>query len=157
MPASENGWTRSCWWPITSAGVSNVRRSLAVRRGAAEEQALQHRGARLRVLAHLVEHDVEPATAAPRDPPRAARERAASRGSPNVSATISGVNASAQPSSALSSTGISITIPRRRSGASDGGLERGVRAQRRAQHDRLVDLEVVEQRDDLARRTSVIE
>ena len=39
-------------------------------------------------------------------------------GSPNVSATISGVNASAQPSSALSSTGISITMPRSRSGAS---------------------------------------
>ena len=28
MPASENGWTGSRWWPITSAGVSIVRRSL---------------------------------------------------------------------------------------------------------------------------------
>ena len=40
-------------------------------------------------------------------------------GSPKVSATISGVNAIAQPSSALSSTGISITIPRSRVGASE--------------------------------------
>ena len=38
-------------------------------------------------------------------------------GSPNVSATIHGVNAIAQASSALSSTGISTTIPRSRSGA----------------------------------------
>ena len=36
-----------------------------------------------------------------------------------MSATISGVNAIAQASSALSSTGISITIPRRRAGASE--------------------------------------
>ncbi len=40
-------------------------------------------------------------------------------GAPAVRATISGVKASAQPSSAWSSTGISITIPRRRSGASE--------------------------------------
>ena len=38
-------------------------------------------------------------------------------GSPKLSAIISGVNASAHASSALSSTGISITMPRRRSGA----------------------------------------
>ena len=38
-------------------------------------------------------------------------------GSPTLSATISGVNASAQASSAESSTGISMTMPRRRSGA----------------------------------------
>ena len=37
-------------------------------------------------------------------------------GSPKVSAHISGVKAIAQPSSALSSTGISTTIPRTRSG-----------------------------------------
>ena len=70
-------------------------------------------------------------------------------GSPKLSATISGVKASAQASSAPSSTGISITMPRSRSGASDGRLERGVGAQRRAEHDRLLDLEVVEQRDHL--------
>ena len=40
-------------------------------------------------------------------------------------------------------------MPRSRSGASDGDLERHVRAQRRAADDRLVDLEVVEQADDL--------
>ena len=40
-------------------------------------------------------------------------------GSPNVSAISSGVNAIAQASSALSSTGISITMPRTREGASD--------------------------------------
>ena len=49
---------------------------------------------------------------------RAAAESIRIAGSPNVSATISGVKASAQPSSALSSTGISTTMPRRRSGAS---------------------------------------
>ena len=36
---------------------------------------------------------------------------------PKVRPSISGVKATAQPSSALSSTGISITMPRRRSGA----------------------------------------
>jgi hypothetical protein len=40
-------------------------------------------------------------------------------GSPTVSANISGVNATAQASSALSSTGISTIIPRSRSGASE--------------------------------------
>ncbi len=39
-------------------------------------------------------------------------------GSPNVSATRIGVNVSALASSPLSSTGISITIPRSRPGAS---------------------------------------
>ena len=38
-------------------------------------------------------------------------------GSPKLSAIISGVNASAQASSAPSSTGISMTMPRSRSGA----------------------------------------
>ena len=70
-------------------------------------------------------------------------------GSPKVSATISGVKATAQPSSALSSTGISITMPRTRSGAGRRGLERDVRAERGAADDRLVELEVVEQRDHL--------
>jgi hypothetical protein len=37
--------------------------------------------------------------------------------SPNVRETSSGVKASAQPSSALSSTGISTSMPRTRSGA----------------------------------------
>lgn len=40
-------------------------------------------------------------------------------GAPKVSEIISGVNAIAQPSSALSSTGISISIPRTRSGAAE--------------------------------------
>ena len=40
-------------------------------------------------------------------------------GSPKLSATISGVNASAHASSAPSSTGISMTMPRSRSGASE--------------------------------------
>ena len=47
------------------------------------------------------------------------RDSARITGSPTVSAIISGVNATAQASSALSSTGISTTIPRSRSGASD--------------------------------------
>ena len=150
MPASENGWMRSYWWPITSAGVLQLAPLLARRRGAAEEQALQHRGARLRVLADPVEQDVGlPRQRPPRDAaaPRAPARRIA--GSPAVSATISGVKASAQPSSAWSSTGISITMPRKRSGACGDGLERRVGAQRRAHHDRLGLAQVVEQRDDL--------
>ena len=62
---------------------------------------------------------------------------------------MSGVNASAHASSALSSTGISITMPRRRSGAYAADLERRVGAQRGPEHHGLLDLEVVEQRDRL--------
>ena len=50
---------------------------------------------------------------------RASRETAFITGSPTVSAISSGVNATAHASSALSSTGISTTMPRSRSGASD--------------------------------------
>jgi hypothetical protein len=50
---------------------------------------------------------------------RASRDTTFITGSPTVSATSSGVNATAQASSALSSTGISTTMPRSRSGASD--------------------------------------
>ena len=56
------------------------------------------------------------------------------------------MNATAQASSALSSTGISTTIPRSRCGRERRDLERHVRAERRAADDRLVDAEVVEQR-----------
>ena len=146
MPASENGWTGSRRWPITSVGVAIVRRSL--RCGAMRPKnspcstaapgagpgARGRRGCR------------PPTAAAGR---RAPAWTARISGSPKLSAIISGVNASAQASSAPSSTGISITMPRRRSGARRGGLERGVRAQRGAEHDRLLDLEVVEQRDHL--------
>ena len=152
IPASENGWMMSWRWPMTSAGARRAPLR-AVRRGAAEEQALDHRRARLGVLAQRVEHDVEP-------PRHAAGGVAACRAetrridrSPKVSATISGVNASAQPSSALSSTGISIDHPAQPLRRLDGGLERRVGAQRRAQHDGLVDLEVVEQRDRPRGRT----
>ena len=48
---------------------------------------------------------------------RVSHETARMSGSPSVSAVISGVKASAQPSRALSSTGISMTMPRTRSGA----------------------------------------
>ena len=48
--------------------------------------------------------------------PRGRRQRAHD-GSPNVSETSIGVKASAQPSRALSSTGISTIMPRTRSGA----------------------------------------
>ena len=40
-------------------------------------------------------------------------------GAPSVSPSMSGVKATAQPISAWSSTGISITMPRSRSGASE--------------------------------------
>ena len=122
----------------------------AVRRGPLREQALEHGGARRRVLAHGVEQHVgRPRHGALRARGASSRESARITGSPTVSATISGVNATAQASSALSSTGISTTIPRSRSGASDADLERRVRAERRAADDRLVDAEVVEQRDDV--------
>ena len=118
----------------------------AVRRRPAGEDPLEHGGARRGLLADGVEQDVRrPRDARLRHHPRDASEPFIS-GSPAVSATISGVNATAQASSALSSTGISSTIPRSRSGASRRDLERGVRAQRRAADDRLVELEVVEQR-----------
>ena len=75
-------------------------------------------------------------------------------GSPNVTATRKGVNASALPSSPLSSTGISSTRPAQPLGVRGGDLESGVGAERGAHHDRLLDAEVVHKRDDLARRRS---
>ena len=67
------------------------------------------------------------------------------------------MKASAQPSSALSSTGISITMPRSRSGASAAASSAVLAPSDVPSDDRLVDLEVVEQRDHLLRRRSVIE
>ena len=75
-------------------------------------------------------------------------------GAPKVRLTSSGVKASAQPSSALSSTGISTTMPREPIRRGGGDLERHVRAERGAADDRLVEPEVVEQRDRPARRRS---
>ena len=151
-PASENGCTMSRWWPITSAGVSNLRRSVAVRRRCAPKKrpcstaalGLGRPGARCR-------GGCRPATAARGIAPRDRRSARIS-GSPTVSATISGVKASAQPSSALSSTGISITMPRRRSGASEAASSAVLAPSDVPSDHRLVDLEVVEQRDHLARR-----
>ena len=71
-------------------------------------------------------------------------------GAPNVSEISSGVNAIAHPSSALSSTGISITMPRTREGASDATSSVVFAPERRAADHGLVDLEVIEQRHDLA-------
>ena len=108
----------------------------------------------LRVLADRVEHDVGQHGSAARAP-RA--RRAATRritGSPKVSATISGVNAIAQPSSALSSTGISITMPRSRSGASDATSSVTLAPSDVPPTTASSTLEVVEQRDDLLGRTT---
>ena len=91
----------------------------------------------------------------PRGTVRAVRASHRIPGSPAVSAIMIGVNAIAQPISAWSSTGISITIPRTRSGAGDGGLERHVGAQRRPEHDRLRLVEMVEQRDHLAPKAGI--
>ena len=71
-------------------------------------------------------------------------------GSPTVSATISGVNATAHASSALSSTGISMHHPAQALGRGGGDFQRGVGAERRPADDGLVELEVVEQRHDVA-------
>ena len=98
MPASENGCTGSRRWPSTSVGVWNVAPLVAVRRDAPEEQALQQRAAGPGFLADEVEHHVavvrQQRAAAPRASPRAS---SFITGSPNVSATSSGVNASALP------------------------------------------------------------
>ena len=147
---SQNGWTGSRRWPMTSAGrVERAPLGLR-RRDAAEEQALQDGGADGAGSWRIVSSPSRPAAARRRaGPARAARATRRMTGSPKVSATISGVKAIAQPSSALSSTGISTTMPRTRSGASSAGLQRRVGAQRGAGDDGLVDLEVVEQRDDL--------
>ena len=70
-------------------------------------------------------------------------------GAPKVSPTRIGVKNAAQASIALSSTGISMTMPRTRSGACDGDLERRVGAQRGAADHRLIELEVVHERQHL--------
>ena len=80
MPASENGW-------IEVVLVADHQRRRLDRRGArsrggadaAEEQALQHGGARLRVLADPVEQDVGLPRQRRRGTSRAARASAASR------------------------------------------------------------------------------
>ena len=70
-------------------------------------------------------------------------------GPPYRMASSIGRKATPQAIIAPSRTGISMTIPRSRSGRQRGGLQRDVRAERRPGHDGLVELEVVEQRDDL--------
>ena len=104
---------------MTSAGLVNVRRS--VRCGAVRPAKTPCRTAALgagswRTVSSsmLAAHGMRASGSR-----RVSRETAFMTGSPTVSATISGVNATAQASSALSSTGISITMPRSRSGASD--------------------------------------
>ena len=139
MSASEKGCTGSRGWPITSAGGVEGAALGAVRRRAAEEDPLQHaalgpgswrrRRARARARAGR----------------SLARDRAGARvptrfmtGSPNVSASSSGVNASAQAGIALSSTGISMHHRRAVARARvEATLERDVGAQRGAADDRL--------------------
>ena len=65
------------------------------------------------------------------------------------------MNAIAQPSSALSSTGISTSMPAHALGRGRGGLQGRVRAQRRAADHGLFHLEVVEQRDRLAPKACI--
>ena len=91
----------------------------AVRGDAREEQPLQQRAAGPGLLADQVEQDVAIGGRSRRGTARAARASSFITGSPNVSATSIGVNVSALGSSPLSSTGISITIPRNRSGAAE--------------------------------------
>ena len=81
---------------------------------------------------------------------RAARPSRRATGAPKVSPTSSGVNASAQPSSALSSTGISTSSPRTRSGAAAAASSAALAPSDVPPITACVDLEVVEQRDRLA-------
>ena len=111
-------------------------------------------GARRRSAPGSWDSAVQPQLEQERDAARGAppgRPRATTfiTGSPKVSANSSGVNAAAQAGIALSSTGISMIIPRSRSGAERGHLERDVGPQRGAADDRLLELEVVEQRHRL--------
>ena len=81
---------------------------------------------------------------------RAARAIMRATGAPSVSPSISGVKATAQPISAWSSTGISITMPRRRSGASEATSSVVLAPSEVPITTASLDLEVVEQRHDLA-------
>ena len=81
---------------------------------------------------------------------RASRATTRITGAPMVTATSSGANATALPTSALSRTGISSTMPRSRSRRQRGHLERDVGAERGASDHGLVELEVVEEGDDVA-------
>ena len=93
---------------------------------------------------------MSPSSQVPRGTSRAPRPSSRATGAPNVRPTSSGVKAMAQPSSALSSTGISISMPLHPLRCGGGGLERGVRAQRGAADHRLLHPDVVKQRDRLA-------
>ena len=81
---------------------------------------------------------------------RVTRESPFISGSPTVSATISGVKATAQASSALSSTGISSTIPRSRSGAAEATSSVVFAPSDVPPTTASSTLEVVEQRDHVA-------
>ena len=107
----------SHWWPITSAGVSNVRRS--VRCGAVRPKNRPCSTAALGSGRWRTVSSTMSSCHGSGGTRRVTADSSRIAGAPNVSATSSGVKAIAQPSSALSSTGISITIPRRRSGASE--------------------------------------
>ena len=150
IPASENGCTMSYWWPITSAGAVNVAPLLARRRGAPEEQALQHGGARLRVLADPVEQDVE----LPRQP--AARHAAGREGQRAHAALARGQREHQRREGDRAAEQRVVEHrhldhhPAHPLGRLRGHLERDVRAQRGAQHDRLGLVQVVEQRHHLA-------
>ena len=147
--ASENGCTGSRGWPITRAGVSNVSRSDCG--GAVRPKNRPWMTAALGAGSWRTQSST---TSPQKGRPRLGTARAPAwtifiTGSPNVSAIISGVKAIAQPSSALSSTGISMIMPRSRSGRDRGHAQRDVGAQRGAADDGVLDVEVVEQADGL--------
>ncbi len=116
MPASENGWTGSRRWPMTSVVVWIRRRS--ERCGAMRPKNRPWSTAAPGAGSWRTVSTRMSAAHGSRGTRRAPACTARISGSPKLSAIISGVKASAQASSAPSSTGISITMPRSRSGAS---------------------------------------
>ena len=150
MPASENGWIMSNWWPITSVGASNVRRSSrcgAVRpknrpwmtaalgsgswRTQSSRMSACH-GSRRAGTSRAVARHEPGGRGAERQPQHQRRER--DRGAEQR--VVEHGHLDHHAAQAL--------------GRQRGDLERRVGAQRGAHHHRLVDLEVVEQRHHLA-------
>ena len=116
MSASENGWIGSRGWPMISVGGSNVRRSAV---GGATRPKNSPWSTEADGLGSWLTQSssIWPSSGPRRGTSDASRPQARATGAPKVSDSSSGVKPIAQPSSALSSTGISISIPCTRDGS----------------------------------------
>ena len=114
MSESEKGWMGSRGCPITSAGGSSSRRSS---RGGAVRSKNSPWSTEAEGLGSWLAQSssIWPSSGPRRGTSDRPRPTARTTGAPKVSPSSNGVNAIAQPSSALSSTGISTSIPWTRS------------------------------------------